>query len=213
MLGQDLGAILNNLQRAAGLDLRTLANRCDLSSEALFRLMMGDHLPTWEKVAAITRACGADTDVMRSVWEASTARRTNPLRSVCLTTALRFLHQCVGRPTPKAISITSGNTLDEGNIAALLTGTATAPWEDVEHLIQILDGEPPLFFPLWQAETRSHTISVPARSASVIKGSNPPIDHPARSIDLEESSTAGSPRHRRPQASRPRKTNGAVLQG
>ncbi|MER7742986.1 helix-turn-helix transcriptional regulator [Streptomyces sp. NPDC096538] len=179
MLDQDLGAMLNNLQRAAGLDLRTLANRCGLSSETLFRLMMGDLLPTWEYVAAITRACGADTDVMRRVWEDSTARRPNPLRSVCLTTALRFLHQCVGSPTPKAISITSGNTLDEGNIAALLTGTATAPWEDVEHLVQILDGEPPLFFPLWQAETRAHAISVPARSTSAIKGNSLPIDHHA----------------------------------
>ncbi|MGW4790170.1 helix-turn-helix domain-containing protein [Streptomyces sp. NPDC004230] len=152
VVGQDLATVLNSLQRASGLSLRALASRCHLSPGFLFRLLTGERFPAWKNVAAIARACGADSAVLRRVWEDSAARCDNTLRHASLTTALRFLHQQVGSPTPWAIAITSGNTLDQDHVAALLAGTATAPWEDVKRLIQILDGEPPFFFPLWQAE-------------------------------------------------------------
>ncbi|WP_185912875.1 helix-turn-helix domain-containing protein [Streptomyces sp. WAC06128] len=155
--GQDLATVLSSLQRASGLSLRALASRSDLSAGFLSRLMTGERFPAWKNVAAIARACGADPSVLRQVWEASAARRDSPPRPTSLATALRFLHQRAGSPTPWAIAITSGNTLDQDHVAAVLAGTTTAPWEDIERLIQVLDGEPSFFLPLWQAETADYT--------------------------------------------------------
>ncbi|GAA3821290.1 helix-turn-helix transcriptional regulator [Streptomyces chiangmaiensis] len=174
VVGQDLATVLNSLQRASGLSLRPLASRCDLSPGFLFRLLTGERFPAWKNVAAIARACGADSDVLRRVWEASAARRDSPLRPASLTTALRFLHQRVGSPTPWAIATTSGNTLDQDHVAGLLAGTATAPWENVERLIQVLDGEPPFFFPLWQAQASGHAAPPPLPATPAREHSSAP---------------------------------------
>ncbi|WP_121751292.1 helix-turn-helix transcriptional regulator [Streptomyces sp. E2N166] len=163
--GQDLAAVLSSLQRASGLSLRALASRSGLSAGFLSRLMTGERFPAWKNVAAIARACGADPDVLHQVWAASAARRDSPPRPTSLATALRFLHQRAGSPTPWAIAITSGNSLDQDRIAAVLAGTAIAPWEDIERLVQVLDGEPSFFLPLWQTETADRTPSPPPPAA------------------------------------------------
>ncbi|MEU0852485.1 helix-turn-helix transcriptional regulator [Streptomyces flaveolus] len=173
--GQDLATVLSSLQRASGMSLRTLATRSGLSAGFLSRLMTGERFPAWKNVAAIARACGADPDVLRRVWEASAARRDCPPRPASLASALRFLHQRAGCPTPWAIAITSGHSLDQDCVTALLDGTATGPWEDVERLIQVLDGEPSYFLPLWETATTRHAPPPP-----------PPTTH-AR----DESSTPG----------------------
>ncbi|WP_309030045.1 helix-turn-helix domain-containing protein, partial [Streptomyces alfalfae] len=49
-----------------------------MSASVLSRLMTGERFPSWKNVAAIARACGADPDVLRTVWEASSARRDSP---------------------------------------------------------------------------------------------------------------------------------------
>ncbi|MFC8870173.1 helix-turn-helix domain-containing protein [Streptomyces sp. NPDC057148] len=98
--GKDLATVLSSLQRASGLSLRALAARSNLSASFLSRLMIGERFPSWKNVAAIARACGADPDVLRQVWEASTARRDSPPRPASLAAALRFLHQRAGSPAP-----------------------------------------------------------------------------------------------------------------
>ncbi|MGW0885689.1 helix-turn-helix domain-containing protein [Streptomyces sp. NPDC002671] len=153
LAGQDLANVLSSLQRASGLSLRALATRTGLSPSYLSRLMSGARFPTWKYVAAIARACGADPEVLRRVWEASKARRDNQATPASLASALRFLHLRAGSPTPWAIAVTSGNELDQDHISALLDGTTSGQWEHVERLIQLLDGEPSYFLPLWQAET------------------------------------------------------------
>ncbi|MFD8489463.1 helix-turn-helix domain-containing protein [Streptomyces sp. NPDC059712] len=178
--GQDLATVLSSLQRASGLSLRALASRSDLSASFLSRLMSGERFPSWKNVAAIARACGADPDVLRTVWEASSARRDSTPRPVSLAAALRYLHQRAGSPTPWAIAITSGNTLDQDHVAALLTGTTTAPWEDVERLIQILDGEPSFFLPLWQAETAQTTAPPPSPTPTI--SDTPPVGQRAEEL-------------------------------
>lgn len=62
LAGQDLATVLSSLQCASGLSLRTLAGRTGLSASHLSRLMNGERFPTWENVAVLARACGADPD-------------------------------------------------------------------------------------------------------------------------------------------------------
>jgi transcriptional regulator with XRE-family HTH domain len=159
--GRDLATVLSSLQRASGLSLRTLAGRINLSPSFLSRIMSGERFPSWKHVAAIARACGADPEVLRRVWEASKARRDQPC-PITLASALRFLHLRAGSPTPWAISVTSGHDLSEDYVAGLLAGTVTGPWEDVYRLVQILDGEPSFFLPLWEAEAFAQPPSTPA---------------------------------------------------
>ncbi|MFC7895427.1 helix-turn-helix domain-containing protein [Streptomyces sp. NPDC057381] len=188
---QDLATVRSSLQRASGLSLRALAARSNLSASFLSRLMIGERFPSWKNVAAIARACGAAPDVLRQVWEASAARRDSPPRPASLAAALRFLHQRAGSPAPWAIAITSGHTLDQNHITALLAGTATAAWEDVQRLIQVLDGEPSYFLPLWQAET-ARTTPPPPSPATPTK-STPPPGHRAEELLTAFSSALAPP--------------------
>ncbi|MFF8676051.1 helix-turn-helix domain-containing protein [Streptomyces sp. NPDC015242] len=174
LAGQDLATVLSSLQRASGLSLRTLASRTGLSASYLSRLMNGERLPAWKKLAVLARACGADPEVLRRVWKASSARRESQPRPTSLASALRFLHQRAGSPTPWAIAVTSGNELDQDHIAALLNGTATGDWEDVHRLIQLLDGEPAYFLPLWEAEATAQPAATPDTAAST-PPSKPPV--------------------------------------
>ncbi|MEU1409604.1 helix-turn-helix transcriptional regulator [Streptomyces sp. NPDC005728] len=155
LAGQDLANVLSSLQRASGLSLRALATRTGLSASHLSRLMSGERFPTWKYAAALARACGADPEVLRHVWETSNARRDSQASPTSLASALRFLHLRAGSPTPWSIAVTSGNQLDQDRITNLLNGTTTGEWEEVERLIQVLDGETTYFLPLWEAETPS----------------------------------------------------------
>ncbi|GGQ48736.1 helix-turn-helix domain-containing protein [Streptomyces mutabilis] len=189
---KDLATVLSSLQRASGLSLRALAARSNLSASFLSRVMIGERFPSWKNVAAIARACGADPDVLRQVWEASAARRDSPPRPASLAAALRFLHQRAGSPAPWAIAITSGHTLDQHHVTALLAGTATADWEDVQRLIQVLDGEPSYFLPLWQAET-ARTTPPPPSPAAPAKSTPAPPGHRAEELLTAFSSALAPP--------------------
>jgi hypothetical protein len=145
--------------------------------------MSGERFPAWKNVAVLARACGADPEVLRRVWKASSARRESQPRPASLASALRFLHQRAGSPTPWAIAVTSGNELDQDHIAALLDGTATGDWEDVQRLIQLLDGEPAYFLPLWEAEAAAHPAAPPDAATS------PPTSKPAVSEGPPPAST------------------------
>ncbi|MDQ1013522.1 helix-turn-helix domain-containing protein [Streptomyces afghaniensis] len=178
LAGQDLATVLSSLQRASGLSLRTLANRTGLSASYLSRLMNGERFPAWKNVAVLARACGADPEVLRRVWKASSARRESQPRPTSLASALRFLHQRAGSPTPWAIAVTSGNELDQDHITALLNGTATGDWEDVHRLIQLLDGEPAYFLPLWEAEAAAQPAAPPDTAAGTPPSKAPVSEGP-----------------------------------
>ncbi|GAA2615054.1 hypothetical protein GCM10010304_80260 [Streptomyces roseoviolaceus] len=200
LAGQDLATVLSSLQRASGLSRRTLASRTGLSASYLSRLMSGERFPAWNNVAALARACGADPEVLRQVWRASSARRESQARSFSLASALRFLHQRAGNPTSWAIAVTSGHELDQDHIAELLDGTAIGEWEDVRRLIQLLDGEPAYFLPLWQAEAAAQPTTKPDSPTQALP-SKPPVSEatPPASTRVEEllaafRSALGSPR-------------------
>ncbi|MFC9431662.1 helix-turn-helix domain-containing protein [Streptomyces sp. NPDC056987] len=151
---QDLAQVLSNLQRASRLTLRSLSRTTGLSPSFLSRLMSGERFPTWKAAASIARACGVEPNLLRKVWQDAEARRYTS-RGDTLASALRYLHMRAGSPTAWAMEITTSHTLPEDEITALLDGTTTGTWDDVLQLIQILDGEPTYFQPLWEAESRT----------------------------------------------------------
>ncbi|AXI91208.1 hypothetical protein SAM9427_36110 (plasmid) [Streptomyces sp. ETH9427] len=202
--GRDLATVLSSLQRASGLSLRALASRASLSPSFLSRVMCGERFPSWKHTCSIARVCGADPEVLRRVWESSNARRDNQPRPSTLASALRFLHLRAGSPTPWAISVTSNNDLDEDYIAGLLQGTTIGPWEDIHRIVQILDGEPSFFFPLWEVEAFAQPVPQPTHQP-------PPARAPAReepppsSARIEDLLTAFSDALRSPRRTTPRR--------
>ncbi|WP_394816470.1 helix-turn-helix domain-containing protein [Streptomyces lancefieldiae] len=106
--GRDLATVLSSLQRASGLSLRTRAGSTELSPSFLSRVMSGERFPSWRHACSIARACGADPEVLRRVWESSNARRDNqpPPSHPRLRAALPAPR--AGSPTLWAISVTTG---------------------------------------------------------------------------------------------------------
>ena len=199
--GRDLATVLSSLQRASGLSLRALASRTGLSPSFLSRVMSGERFPSWKHASSIARACGADPEVLRRVWESSNARRDSQPRPATLASALRYLHLRADSPTPWAISVTSNNTLDEDYVAGLLQGTTIGPWEDIHQIVQLLDGEPSFFLPLWEAE--AFAPPTPAAAPQQPPARTPPREeHPPPSTRIENLLTAFSdalrPQHRTP---------------
>ncbi|MFD4764663.1 helix-turn-helix domain-containing protein [Streptomyces sp. NPDC058439] len=158
----DFACVLSNLQRASRYSLRTLSKKTKLSPSFLSRTMNGERFPSWEATASIARACGADPEVLRKVWEDADARRSRKSQPETLTSALRYLHQRAGSPTPWSMSVNSGHALAQDRITNLLNGTTTGTWEDVQALVQTLDGETTYFKPLWRQATTEHATPTPA---------------------------------------------------
>jgi hypothetical protein len=161
--------------------------------------MSGERFPSWKHACSIARACGADPEVLRRVWESSNARRDNQPRPSTLASALRFLHLRAGSPTPWAISVTSNNDLDEDYIAGLLQGTTIGPWEDIHRIVQLLDGEPSFFLPLWEAEAFAPPAPPPPAQPPPAKAATRE-EYPPPSTRIEDLLTAfsdalGPPRH------------------
>ncbi|MCL7382224.1 helix-turn-helix domain-containing protein [Streptomyces sp. 35G-GA-8] len=157
---KDLAQVLSGLQKASRQSLRDLSRSTGLSPSFLSRLMSGERFPTWKSAASIAQACGAEPGLLRKVWEDAEARRYTG-RTTNLASALRYLHMRAGSPSPWAMEITSSHTLPQDHITALLDGTTTGTWDDVLRLIQILDGEPAYFQPLWETQTRTPQTSLP----------------------------------------------------
>ncbi|MFJ2080924.1 helix-turn-helix domain-containing protein [Streptomyces anulatus] len=93
----DFACVLSNLQRASGYSLRALSKRTSLSPSFLSRTMNGERFPSWEATASLARACGADPEVLRKVWEDAEARRSRKAaKPEGLASALRHLHLRAG---------------------------------------------------------------------------------------------------------------------
>lgn len=151
-----LAPVLSKLQRASRLSLRSLGEATCLSSSYLSRIMSGERFPSWDATARLARACGADPAALRKIWEDAQARRGKGRTGHTLVSALRYLHQRAGSPSPWAMAVTSGNTLDQDQVAAVLGGETVPDWDVVLRIVLVLDGVPDYFAPLWEhALTRS----------------------------------------------------------
>lgn len=204
-LHSDLASVLSSLQRASGLSLRALASRSNISPSFLSRMMIGERFPAWKNVAAIARVCGADPEVLRQVWEASNARRDRQPSDLSLAAALRFLHQRAGSPTPWAIAVTSAHELEQDHITALLNGTTCGTWPDVERLVQLLDGEPTFFRPLWEAEPSTRSTPEPLCQPPVRQSARDDVTTPSTRVEELLSAfrdTLSSPRRPAPASRR-----------
>ncbi|MGY3676490.1 helix-turn-helix domain-containing protein [Streptomyces sp. TE33382] len=169
----DFACVLSNLQRASRHSLRTLSKKTGLSPSFLSRTMSGERFPSWEATVSIARACGADPEVLRKVWEDADIRRSRKPRPETLDSALRYLHHRAGSPTAWSMSLNSGHLLTQDHITGLLEGTTTGTWEDVQILVQTLDGEYTYFEPLWQQATvHHHSSSAPAPPAGANTGAS-----------------------------------------
>lgn len=174
----DFACVLSNLQRLSRHSLRSLSKKTQLSPSFLSRTMNGERFPTWEATASIARACDADPEVLRKVWEDANIRRSRKPRPETLASALRYLYHRAGSPTHWSISINSGHALTQDQITALLDGTASSTWEDVQVLVQTLDGECTYFEPLWRQAAAQHvgTPSTPLPSPTPDHGTTNRIE-------------------------------------
>ncbi|MBD3934872.1 helix-turn-helix transcriptional regulator [Streptomyces chumphonensis] len=160
---RDLASVLSSLQRASGHSLRALSLRTGLSPSYLSRLMNGERFPTWHNAAAIARACGADPAILELVWRQARTHRTDTEQqstdnASSLASALRYLHQRAGSPPPAVLALKSGEgsmRICQNTIEELLAGTTPGRWEEVQRLIQLLDGEDSYFRPRWEEHTHT----------------------------------------------------------
>ncbi|MFI2241215.1 helix-turn-helix domain-containing protein [Streptomyces chrestomyceticus] len=157
-----LAPVLSKLQRASRLSLRSLGEATRLSSGYLSRIMSGERFPSWDATARLARACGADPAVLRKIWEDAQARRGKGRTSHTLASALRYLHQRAGSPSPWAMAVTSGNASGQDQVAAVLSGETVPDWDVVLRIVLVLDGVPDYFAPLWEDASPAELAEPPA---------------------------------------------------
>ncbi|MFD7537411.1 hypothetical protein [Streptomyces sp. NPDC059819] len=77
-------------------------------------------------------------------------------------------------------------TLSEDHIAQILEGTLVPDWDSIRHLVQLLDGEPSFFQPLWKTAATRHgddpdgSCSAPPAQPPAVR--TPGQDHPGRRL-------------------------------
>ncbi|MEV5620536.1 hypothetical protein [Streptomyces bacillaris] len=76
----------------------------------------------------------------------------------------------------------SGYALSQELVSALLKGTTAGTWEDVQILVQTLDGEYTYFEPLWHQAIKAMPETEPANEPSV----PPPVADPGPATRVED---------------------------
>ncbi|MGW1767304.1 helix-turn-helix domain-containing protein [Streptomyces sp. NPDC002073] len=143
---------------------KDVAEKIDISPSYLSRLLSGERFPTWELTRRFARACGADPEVLRTVWETerlSDRDRTGPSPTVDegpplaelarLHQAIHTLHLRASRPTPKDIAPASNWALSTTEAAAVLEPGHLPPWPVVKIFAGLLGGKVDYFKDLWDA--------------------------------------------------------------
>ncbi|MFE7354693.1 helix-turn-helix domain-containing protein [Streptomyces sp. NPDC057543] len=132
-----LAPVLSMLARASQLPLKDLSSRTRCSASYLSRVLSGERTPTWTLTERFARACGADSSVLRTVWESERLREKEPVSlpedaslpaGARLLNALNTLHVRAGRPTPYDISVASRWRLAVEEVAPVLEGAQIPSW-------------------------------------------------------------------------------------
>ncbi|MCY0954117.1 helix-turn-helix domain-containing protein [Streptomyces sp. H27-S2] len=156
-----LAPVLSMLVRSAQLTNKDVSASIGCSASYLSRILSGERVPTWPLTQRFARACGADPDVLRTVWEterlSDKARDPEPAQekdhlqpaTVRLRAALNTLHTKAGRPAPYDIVVASHWTLEVPQIAALLEGERIPGWDVIQAFVQLLAGDTGYFKHLW----------------------------------------------------------------
>jgi transcriptional regulator with XRE-family HTH domain len=104
-----LAPILSMLIRTAQLTNKEVSSRIGCSASYLSRSISGERVPTWALTRKFAQTCGADPEVLRTVWESEELNEKNretPVKpdhppmpaAERLRTAVHTLHLRAGRP-------------------------------------------------------------------------------------------------------------------
>jgi transcriptional regulator with XRE-family HTH domain len=147
-----LSPILSMLIRTAQLTNKDVSSRIGCSASYLSRILSGERVPTWELTRKFAQVCGADPEVLRTVWESEKLRyktgahTTGPdapslSASERLRAAIHTLHLRAGRPTPIDVAVASRWVLTAGTVASLLEATVLPPPDVLHTFVQLLGGD------------------------------------------------------------------------
>ncbi|MFI9297550.1 helix-turn-helix domain-containing protein [Streptomyces gardneri] len=148
-----LAPILSMLIRTSQLSIKEVSEKIGCSASYLSRLLSGERVPTWDLTRKFARVCGADPDVLRSVWESQKLSQRsrdatvvdfdgNPMPATeRLRTAVQTLHLKAGRPAPHDIAVASRWTLGIHAVASVLEGESLPDGEVLGHFVRLLGGK------------------------------------------------------------------------
>ncbi|SFF91558.1 Helix-turn-helix domain-containing protein [Actinacidiphila alni] len=169
-----LAPVLSRLHRASQMPLRALAAHLGISPSQASRVLSGERFPSWWLTERFARACGADPQVLRTVWETEKLREDHPPESHeetadddpgrRLPTALRTLHIQAGRPTPHDLASRHAG-IDADQIEAAFNGD-TPSWPQLARIITALSGDADYFHTLWKDQQPAGAVPVSPAATS-----------------------------------------------
>ncbi|MFD8024540.1 helix-turn-helix domain-containing protein [Streptomyces lavendulae] len=164
---------------------KEVSTKMGISASYLSRILSGERVPTWSLTQNFARACGADPDVLRTVWESEKLNEKpsarTPLEGPPLPAALRLhqairtLHHRAGRPASQDIALASHWTLSVTDVASVIEGQAIPAWQTLKTVVKLLGGDRDYFEALWK-EADGERRNGPAGP----DGSGPPPRSPLR---------------------------------
>ncbi|MFI1608072.1 helix-turn-helix domain-containing protein [Streptomyces griseofuscus] len=157
-----LSPILSMLIRTAQLTNKEVSSRIGCSPSYLSRFLSGERVPTWNMTRSFALVCGADPEILRTVWESEKLRQRggDPLASVPdtpvlpaadrLRAAIRTLHLRAGRPAAIDIAAASNRVLSSAAVASLLEAADLPHPGALETFVRVLGGNSDHFMDLLQ---------------------------------------------------------------
>ncbi|MGW0771784.1 helix-turn-helix domain-containing protein [Streptomyces sp. NPDC002676] len=147
-----LAPILSMLIRTAQLTNKEVSSKIGCSPSYLSRILTGERVPTWDLTRKFALACGADPEVLRTVWESEKLSHrcrepvpepdAPPLPAADrLRAAVHTLHLRAGRPAPSDIAVASRWVLTAGTVASLIEGTVIPPRHVLQKFVRLLGGD------------------------------------------------------------------------
>ncbi|MFE1290849.1 helix-turn-helix domain-containing protein [Streptomyces sp. NPDC058751] len=147
-----LAPILSMLIRTAQLTNKEVSEKIGCSASYLSRILSGERVPTWELTSRFAHACGADPEVLRTVWESEKLsqknRETPPdpddtprTATERLRVAIQTLHLRAGRPAPNDVAIASRWLLSTSAVASILEASFLPHHAVLETFVRVLGGD------------------------------------------------------------------------
>ncbi|MET9125055.1 helix-turn-helix transcriptional regulator [Streptomyces sp. NPDC004528] len=147
-----LSPILSMLIRTAQLTNKEVSDRIGCSASYLSRILSGERVPTWDLTRKFARACGADPEVLRTVWESEKLSQKDretitdpddaPLSArERLRAAVQTLHLRAGRPAPSDVAVASRWLLSTSAVASILDAPALTHQAVLETFVRVLGGD------------------------------------------------------------------------
>ncbi|MFG2885752.1 helix-turn-helix domain-containing protein [Streptomyces sp. NPDC048297] len=202
-----LAPILSMLIRTAQLSNKEVSSRIGCSPSYLSRILTGERVPTWDLTRKFAHACGADPEVLRTIWESEKLSRrgrepvtepdaTHLPAAEQLRAAIHTLHLRAGRPTPSDIAVASRWALTAGTVASLIESAVLPPRHVLQAFVRLLGGDIDHFTQLLDNAHHEAT-----HGAAIMRPDSRPETDPAPAPLRPEHTTAPpSPGHTGPDA-------------